>query len=303
MVNLTDFKISQEQYQPEALDFEYNLGYLLQSTRNGVFVQVEGDTAIVYTRKSLDQNSSYVIVASAGKNPESLIEKTAKELVAESGRDVIVKNVGEDLESRLKAISFEDYTEEESWDNYSEYDDNTFPQQIVSTKEVGELRGPKYSSLREELSRFSREYSISLETYCNESDFDEILEKWAIQMEERDSLNREETKRSHLMFKEKSLKFPQYIVREDNSREVIGFMSFSEISKNCLGFNALINDFSYRNLYRFMMHQGIKIANKLGYQYVNLQGSEDLNQYRSKRRFKANIEINKKHLVYRRTPL
>lgn len=299
MVNLTNFKALQERYQPEALDFEYNLGYLLQATRNDTFICTEDETQVVYTRKSLDEISPYVIVTSAGKDSVSLIERVAKELAKKSSRDIIAKNVGENLETRLKERGFEDYTEEERWDEISKYDDNTFPQQIVCTKEVSELRGSKYSSLREELKRFNREYSVSIEDYCDEKDFDTILEKWAKQMEERENLVQKEVERSHLMFREKKPYFFQYLVRDDTSGNVIGFMCFSRISENCLGFNALINDFSYRNLYRYMMYQGIKISYDLGYQYINLQGSEDLNQYRSKRRFKADIEIKKKHLVYR----
>lgn len=301
MTNVTDFKALQERYQPETLDFEYNLGYLLQATRNGAFNCVEDESIVVYTRKSLDETSQYVIVASAGKDPISLMKKVTKELARESGRDVIVKNVGENLEIILKEKGFEDYTEEERWDSSSKYDDNTFPQQIVCTEKVSKLKGSKYSSLREELERFDRKYSVSIENYWDENDFELILDKWARQMEERENLDRKEAKRSHLMFRDKNPNFYQYVVRNDTSLEIIGFLCFSEISKDCLGFNALINDFSYKNLYRYMMYQGIKIAQSLGYQYVNLQGSENSNQYRSKRRFKANLEIKKKHLVYRAT--
>lgn len=79
--------------------------------------------------------------------------------------------------------------------------------------------------------------------------------------------------------------------------DIMGLLCFSRISDSCLGFNALINDFSYRNLYRWMMHEGVRIAKTKGFRYLNIQGSEDADQYQSKQRFKAEIEIPKKHLV------
>lgn len=291
-----DFKKQQREHQPNALDFEYCTGYLRQATRNGCFERTEDDTSIIWTRRQPNKDR-YVIVASSGKNRVGIIESTSKELAKESEKDVVVKNVGRDLEVKLKASGFEDYRDDERWD-YSKYDDNTYPQQIVDTEKCSSLEGPKYSSLREELMRFRRKVPIKVVPYKSKERVKSLLERWAEQMSRRDAnMNYDELIRSHEDFIESNTAYLQFEILNPDS--VVGFISLSEISRRCMGFNALINDFSYRNLYRAIMFEGIKIVNEHGYHFVNLQGSEDEDQHKSKRRFKAGTEIPKKHLVYR----
>ena|SRR3989338_1576724 len=81
-------------------------------------------------------------------------------------------------------------------------------------------------------------------------------------------------------------------------RTPCGDFFFSEVSPKCLGYNVLVNDFEYRNLYRMLMLEGARISDSLVYQYLNIQGSEDTNQYISKRRMKAEFEIQKEHLIF-----
>ena len=298
-MTLQHFKNLQEKNQPQVVDFEYSVGYIAQATRNGLYIATSDETAVVFTHRDDDPHSKYVIVVSSGLQRAELIRNIAPQLASSSQKDVIVKNVGADLESRLLQRGFEQYLPEEQWDNYARYDDNTFPQQVIDSEEYCGLRGSKYASLREELRRFERQYSLSLRPYETKDDISMLVRKWASQMKERNGVNEDELLRSHQMFLDHNSDYVQYVVEDNKSGQIIGYMSFSKISDNTLGFNVLINDFSYRNLYRVMMDKGIEIAHDQGFRYINLQGSEDEAQYRSKRRFKAEIEIPKKHLVYR----
>jgi len=298
MVTLEHFKELQRRYQPETVDFEYNTGYLMQATRNGTYIHTEDETAVIYTKKAADEGSQFVIVAAAGKDRSGLIMSAARSLSMMCPEAVIIKNVGEDLEPDLKCAGCSEYGCGDMWDSYAKYDDNTYPQLIVDAEECAGLKGSKYTRLREEMNRCKRDYSIDVVEYDDESAFDRLLDMWADRLAKSNGIDKAEIKRSHEMFRPVRDEFFQHCVRDADTGAVIGFLSFSEISKNCLGFNALINDFSYRNLYRLMMFEGIKIADRLGYHYVNLQGSEDEAQYKSKLRFKPGIVISKKHLVY-----
>ncbi len=83
------------------------------------------------------------------------------------------------------------------------------------------------------------------------------------------------------------------------NNRIIAFTNFSEISKTTLAYNMIIMNFDYRNLCRKLIYEGAQIAHSLGYEFLNIQGSETEKQHKSKRRFKAEIEIAKKHMAYR----
>jgi hypothetical protein len=92
--------------------------------------------------------------------------------------------------------------------------------------------------------------------------------------------------------------FFQYIIYEKRTRKYVGFISLSAISESCAGHNALIYDFNNENPSRKLMQEAIKIAARLGFEFINLQGSEDKDQFESKLKFKPNILLERKHLIY-----
>lgn len=302
----TLLRLGQKNHHPDTLDFQYSPGYLAQATRNGRNNYVSSDGAVIYTHLNPDPSSQYVIVASAGKDRDKAIAKAARILAKSSGQDVIVKNVG--LESRLSEPGFEDYREDESWDEYSKYDDNTFPQQVIDTYSYS-LEGSQFAKLREQIGRFDRDHlvmDILIGGHPNPrvemagtGYFKSLLRIWAQQMAERKGLDADEFIRTNEMFGPENRKFLHYSFSDLDSNKPFGALTFSEISQHCLGLNAVINDFSFNNSSRYLTHRAILLAKDLGYRHLNLQGSEDENQHRSKRKFRAPIEIPKKHLVFR----
>lgn len=101
---------------------------------------------------------------------------------------------------------------------------------------------------------------------------------------------------SHSFYGCENRDYYQFLVFSDSS-EPIGFLSFSKISSTCLGFNALINDFAFFNSYRLCMWEACKIAHQIGFNYLNIQGSEDIAQFESKKRFKGQIQQQKIHMI------
>lgn len=286
-----------DKYLSKSLDFKHSLGYIMQATRNRIIGYVGDDVAVIYTSKTIEPSSGPVIVASFGKDTDDLITRIAKKTAMDSGLDVIVKNV--DPGSGLEEAGFEDYREDEQWDENSKYDDNTFPQQVIDVHDCLDLEGSKYAKLREEVNRFDRENDVEVTARYSSGEFDSMLSLWADQMAERRGLDREELVRSHKMFRNPDYPFMKRKIVDKRTGKLVGLLGMSNISNLCLGHNLMINDFSIRGSCRRLQYEAVRIASSMAYHYLNIQGSEDENQHRSKRKFRAPIEIPKKHLVWR----
>ena len=279
-------------------DFELCNGYILQATRNYFDSRKFSDGIVIFTKKLYGDN--FVVVTSAGTNRAENIYTVAKELFENSSKHVVIKNVGKELESRLLKLGCRHYRVDEWWDDQSKYDDNSFPEQILNAKQSTSLDGPNYKSLREECARFNRGYQIEVKRWniCNPEMTKELLKKWVDNMHIRNDWDKNELHASHEMFCNSREDLIHFGVYDSKNDKLIGFMVFSEVSSKCLGYNVLVSDFEYKNLYRVLMLEGAKIANSLGYQYLNVQGSEDTNQYLSKRRLQSEFEIPKEHLIF-----
>ncbi len=286
-----------DKYHPNILDFEYCTGYIKQATRYNLTSLTSEDSLIFAGTKNENLDSSPVIVVAIGKDRAEQIIKYAKHLAESHQQDVIIKNVGLGLEEKLKEVGFEDYSFDEAWLDESKYDDNTFPQQVVNVQDCLSLQGSKYRRLRSELRRFDKRYGLDVRKSTG-NNFRRILNQWAEQMAERIEVNEDYYLDSNQML---DLELA-YDIFDNKTNNLIGYLSFSEISEKCLGFNSLMNDYNYKNSYRRFMFEAVRIARDLGYPFLNLQGSEDYGQHKSKRVFQAEIEIPKKHLVYRFKP-
>lgn len=290
-------------FHPESKHFEFCNGYIAQSTRN--YPQryyLDEDTVAFFTRRTSGANSQYVIVCSAGKKRLEVIRKLAPILCKKSKQDVIIKNVDSELNSLKKIRGFREYKKEESWDDISKSDDNTFPQLVIDVNKNIDLEGSSFKELREEFSLFDRRFNIELIRYKDKHKkiFRELLERWASQMNERTKLDKKELIRATEVFGVLRDDFFQYLVYEKRTRKYVGFISFSTISESCLGYNALVNDFNYEGLYRRLINEGVKVALRFGFEFLNLQGSEERDQFDSKLKLRPSLKLNRKHFVYGR---
>ena len=288
-------------FHPESKHFEFCNGYITQAIRNHPQVYSPNkDTIVFFTKKSAGNRTPYVIVCSAGKNRLNAIKELALILYNKSKQKVIIKNVDKELAKLEKFKGFRKYKEGESWDNISKYDDNTFPQLIIEINKDIDLEGTPFKRLREELHLFDRRFNIELIKYKEQHKkiFAELLNKWASQMSERMGLDKKEVIKATQMFGFLRDDFFQYLVYEKRTKRYVGFVSLSTISELCLGYNALINDFNYEGLYRKLMYEGVKIAARLGFKFLNLQGSEIKEQFDSKLKLRPDIKLERKQLIY-----
>ncbi len=281
---------------PYLQDFELCPGYIFQANREGCYCLKNRTSIVFFTFRYTDQKQ-LVVTTSFGQEKFSLIA----DLINKWNGPIICKNVSLSEIMAFKAIGFECYSHSEQWDEFSKFDDNSYPEQIIETNKTSSLEGRHYSSLREELRRSERKYEVHLSTYQPAKHirvFMKLLERWAEQMKARNGGQKYDYIGSHVLFGWKSPFLDSFLIRDEKDNP-IGFLTFSKISATTLGFNALINDFSYAHSYRRLMYLGINYAAESGYQYINIQGSEDRDQYFSKRRFKADIELRKIHMKFR----
>lgn len=279
------------------LDFELSSGAIIQSTRLGFFCHCDNNGMVIWTNKKETNNK--VIVSSVGENRDELTRRVADSLFRETGVPVIVKNVSNDRARHLKEMGFREYQKDEAWDRYSRYDDNSFPQVILDVGQLAEVQGPTYRSLREELNRVGRKYSLEIAAFdaAHKDELSSLLRSWLKSMVERNALDKREAEEATSIFlqeRDDLLGYEAYT----HAGVLVGWLVFSEITPQCLGYNVLVNDFGLFGSYRRLMFEGARIARSLGYTYLNVQGSEDEAQYLSKKRLVPVLEIPKTHLVY-----
>lgn len=270
----------------------------MQATRNGLFAIEENDTTVVYTPKHDSQG--YVIVAAIGKDKKALLFQTAKALYDQSGKPVVIKNVNQKLGRALLENGCRHYYADEWWDPWFKYDDNTFPEQVLDTKEVLELKGKEFQKIRNEMNTFKRKhvYEVRKADKLDSSQIIKLAAHWARNLNERNFVGEKFLIESVKMFFDKNEHLVHFEVIDTDTKALIGLLAFSEISSNCMAANLLLNDFSYRNSSRIFMIEGARCVGQLGYTYLNTQGSEDTNQHLAKRMLKPAKQIFKTHLVF-----
>jgi hypothetical protein len=89
-----------------------------------------------------------------------------------------------------------------------------------------------------------------------------------------------------------------YEARDQETRSLVALFALSPISRRCLAFNALVSDPEYPSSFRIWVIAAAALAAGLGYDWLNVQGSEDRAQHLSKWKLRPWLELPKTHLVF-----
>lgn len=165
-------------FYPETIDFELNIGYIEQATRSGCFVASDENSIIFCSIRPKDEGNQLIIATHFGPTKFVLLASIAD---VYSG-PIVIKNVNTEEIGLLKKLGFREYRLSEAWDSMTRFDDNTYPEQILNTKNISELTGSVYARLREDFSRTLKKYKISIKEYSSSMDkffFDKLLSLWA----------------------------------------------------------------------------------------------------------------------------
>jgi hypothetical protein len=289
-------------YHADALDFELSVGYIHQATRHGFGAFVAPDNVTLVTRDPVSDRP--VIVASVGKDRAERIANVARELHHRFRRPVVVKNVGPVLEEELRGRGLRDYVDGEHWRPWAPRDDNTFPEQILENRALARLVGTRYRKLRHERNQLLRRYRLEISPRSparpGRDGPDRLLAAWATRLGRRTGLWPEdlvETVRGLLAPRPGLL---HYEARDHDTGALVALFVLSPISRACLAFNALVNDPGHPSSFRVFVLAAASLAAGLGYDFLNVQGSEDRTQHLSKRKLRPVTELPKTHLVFAR---
>ena len=298
---LSCYRTAVAQYHPDALDFELSVGYIRQATRHGCGTALTPDNVTFFTH---DPGSDRpVIVASAGGDRARRIVSVARQLHQGSRRPVVVKNVAPGLEQELRDLGLGGYAEGEHWRPWAPRDDNTFPEQVLESRGLARLVGWPFRKLRHERNQFLRRHRIDVRARAaarpGDDGSERLLAAWATRLARRtglDPADLADTVRDLLAPRPGLL---HYEVQDRGTAALVALFVLSPISRACLAFNALVSDPDYPASFRVLVMTAATVAAGLGYQWLNVQGSEDRAQHLSKLKLRPVTELPKTHLVLR----
>jgi hypothetical protein len=287
-------------YHADAFDFELSPGYVYQAARHGFGAAVAEENVTLYTRDPVTGRP--VIVASVGRDRAERIATVARRLHQSEGRPVVVKNVAPALEPELRRLGLRDYAGGDGWRPWALRDDNTFPEQVFESRRLAELVGRQYRKLRHERNQSLRHHRFDITARGRggpePGERERLLTGWATRLGARTGLAPVELLSTvrHLLTVRPGLL--HYEARDRETRSLVALFALSPISGRCLAFNALVSDPDYPSSFRIWVISVAALAAGLGYDWLNVQGSEDRAQHLSKRKLRPFVELAKTHLVF-----
>ena len=135
-------------FRPLTNHYEDSWGYIIQATRYGGFKWYDKRTGslILFGRKSKEDN--ILVVPNFIAKISYLKDVLNKIMEQENISKVIIKNVNPLDKLLFLAQGFREYKDDESWDKYAPYDDQTFPQLVIDLNRLAVPKGRQYRNLR-----------------------------------------------------------------------------------------------------------------------------------------------------------
>jgi hypothetical protein len=274
--------------------FENNWPYILQATRNGLYIHRKGNSIVYYTKRFPQRpHTTTVIVHALGSRRKSLLVEVARR-ECESGRAVIIKNVPMNELAWWQTQGFR--VRARAWDRYSRHDDNSFPQ-YVSHASV--IRDRAYSrKYRKVLRRFDVRRQIVTSPY--EERFDAaaraMLEEYAQHLHRKKAGSYTEVVRAHLFFFDRSIDICIRLQHVEHG-ELIGWSFFTPVGE--IAYSNAIAGKVETDLMKYLVHRSMTWITQHHPEvtFFGRQGSENAGQSWMKSRLKPIEEIHKVHMT------
>ena len=296
-----------QQFRPDSKNYEDAWGYIIQATRYGGFKWYDPKTgSLIFFGKKSD-NDPTLVVPNFFAEPKYLAGILTKVQRAVKSSKTILKNIDPDEITLYTPFDFRPYRKNEYWNAQYRFDDQTFPQGIIDLKQTTEAHGKMYHPLRRAL---NKNPYISFRKY-QASDKKAVLDLFS--SKDR-TLNGIQEKGiyyvSHAMYPTANL--DKYVVTDDETGEILGFIATSEINQK------------YTTLVASIFRRGLTVNTskrtedtrsyivsiwgiyhtfvekyKEGYRFINVGGNESIKPYTFlQRTFHPFIELPKTHLVF-----
>lgn len=269
------------------LAFEDSWAYVLQATRKKPIKYYDGHSLLL-----IEDRGEHLVIPNYFVNSLDCLLNILQGL----NKKVLLKNVNPEDEKRLLQIGLRHYLNEEFWSEEARYDDQTFPQVVLSLDELLRMKGKNYSCLRNSVNHAKKNISeIILLPYDPTNHKNQVLSLAMQQDNERQEIVDSIIPYLNL----RSNAFMKSIIFVDDKR-VIGFSLIDTISISCMAFNALVYDVKIPGLSTLITVEASRYAKSLGYAFGNNQGSETQGLYNWKKKFNPCVEIERIHLVFNR---
>lgn len=282
--------------RPNSRFYEDSWGYVIQAARYGGFKWYDRETnSLIYFGRKTRTDKSLVIPTFIAE-PKYLCTVVDSVMKALKSPKVILKNINVDDIEIYKKCHFREYTEEETWNEFAKYDDQTFPQSIVDLKKVVELEGKGYHHLRKILRKDPKSTFRKYE----DSDLEGVLEIFAA----RDGRKLKSSGIEKGMYYSSHVMYPyadidKYVIVDNKTEKIQGFTSVSEITHKSAAFVALLFAPEVRISSIWGIYQTLIATYNKGYETINFGGSESLGtDIFVRRNFQPIQQIKKTHLIY-----
>ncbi len=304
-------------------DFKDSWAYILQATRNNPQKFARDDALFL-----LAQIDDGFVIPNYFVSHENVL----LDFVLNLKKRVILKNVAVADIEKLCSLGFRKYKDNETWFSFNKplsgyyrqvykplsdyfeqlpFDDQSYPQRIVNISDLLLLKGSDYALLRKNLKAIAKEnYDGSTLNMQNLSvrGYNPVIDKKAVLFLSEDSeiappgftesIERYLDLSSSPDFHAFVFCYP-HKYRVQYQSDIIGYVAFDSISSVCCAYNAMVHfSDAYPYLSSLLTFETAKIAQHLGFEFMNLQGSQTVSLDRWKIKFGFFQSIEKTHLVF-----
>lgn len=282
-------------WRPQSKNHEDSWGYIIQATRNmgGRWYDPVTQSLVFFGRKPLDNNT--LVIPNFFAEPEHLKSIIEELQLTFNVSKTVLKNINPQDIEKFTPYGFWQYYANEQWDDFSRFDDQTYPQLVIDLKVLAEKKGPGYGELRRCLHKVSftsiRSYNDkdrdAVLSIFKEKDADKFLPKqfWGMYYE------------SHKMFPDADIE--KFVITDKKTDKVLGFTATSDISSTTSAMVAGIFAPGIKLESVWGLYSTLLIKHQQGFKFANVGGFETKETYNFVRRaFRPVEELQRIHLVY-----
>ncbi len=290
--------------EPNCTDFSNSWFYTIQSTIFGGQKYFDGKTLIAFTTKQPNK-LPFALTQYLGENAVEKAFNLGIKLMKTSKEKVVFKNLNQKQFEELKKLGCSDYKQNDHWNKFYKYDDDTFPETVIDLEKTIALKGTNFRGLRYKLNHAKKH---CLKTFkCNEKITKnigmKIIEKWTNSIKKRFKKYIEQDQ-NLLHSTEIHKKFLELIYSKNMNNDYLHTITFvndkphgmtigQKLSNNCIGLYTNITSYELTEISEANLFGFLKEGLNEGYKYANLGGSEFQSLFNYKNKFKP-IAFNKK---------
>ena len=272
-------------WRPNLKNYEDSWGYIIQATRNmgGRWYNPATQTLVFFCRKPHDDNT--LVIPNFFAEPEHL-KSIIEELQSNFNvSQTVLKNINPQDIEKFIPYGFRQYYDNEQWDDFARFDDQTYPQLVIDLKALAEKKGQGYRHLR----RYLRKTTFASIRNYKDKDRDDVLSIFR----KKGGMYYE----SHKMYPDADI--DKFVIIDKRTESILGFTAALDLSSTATTLVASLFLPHIRFESSLGTYSTLLTKYKQGFMFANIGGFETKGTYRFYRgSFRPVEEVQKTHLVY-----